>query len=1017
MKKAVFFSVLVGAMTLAGADVVNIDFAKRPRMTSICEGNTVIHYHGNPASFVLGGPSKIGEKSGFRVNAKAFQDFELDIKNLRWSHPSAKGGHQTEILLFNSLKQGYVLAFAAGNLTIYRQDAPGKRTELKKFPKLWSGGKDMTVKRMLKLCRKGNVWTLTISGVKTEMTFEEAQYPELDTFAMTYRVFVHGFSCFLDGIKITVPDTASKGAQALFFDPWKLANSPAAAWVNSFKKAGIAVERYDGELYKLDHSGISALVLPGVSIADSDLRGVLEYLRNGGNVILWGAPEWNSETPAGHRFQERILGCPAPRPRSCFNLRSISEVKLNLPQQKEYSLSLIPRDNTIEKQTLEAGVEVIDFWQANYKAKNWIQRWDIFTGSPLQMSVHHSGEFAGAKVIYVGLPEEMRTAELLKSLLEQFKKPRRQKIAYIGARELTRENFFNYPGMVAGPLCFRGYNYLDDPIFDEDMRNAGFQFAMYCIPWLYEEKDGEVVNWKQLDEIVNKMAAKGMKVMLDPYPFNFNPKSFKWLFGKDLPYNPAVEARWLKAMGDIARRYKNNPTVAAMWCSPYTHTADFKVGSTPEMRKYWAEYLKNVKKYSIDDINKRYRLAIKSYDELMFPKEDKSKPYNIGPEWEDYLAFHAYACQEFLRKTIRTIRKEVPEMPLAIRGTHMDPALQMAVAAEFRNVSVHIECIETSVDTEGYFRSLALNYNVPVTAENGWPKAAPAAIKSAFGNLMLGNYPVFLYSFGGPRWLRQNYPEFRRYAVIRQEMSDAAYVKPEVGLVLPDTTLYGGRPATFFAVEKLPALVLTMERSGVPFFSISSYLPKLDGLKLLLDAGHNRIYTRRSLEVFKRFVKNGGTYITFVTSGKYAFDGGMDFFETMGIPRKSGVHTLGNGKIVVLDDVKQYQDYAKLSEMLELYGAKPAVKLNKSVCNALFADGGRKYLVLHNKRRELVGSYFTESRHPKVLAETESAELVIKPCFTFSKALLVPEKRVLPVKDGAVKLTLLPTDTAVLLFE
>ena len=1017
MKKSVLFSILLGALTLAGGDVVNIDFAKRPRMTSTCEGSTVIHYHGNPASLVLGGPSKTGEKSGFRVNAKAFQDFELDIKNLRWSHPFAKGGHQTEIQLFNSLKQGYVFAFTAGNLTVYRQDAPGKRTELKKFPKLWNAGKDMTIKRMLKLTRRGKMWTLTISGVEKKMTFDDVQYPELDTFAMTYRVFVHGFSCFLDGIKITVPDTASKGAKALFFDPWKQKNSPVATWVNTSKKAGISIDRYDGELYKLDFAGTAALVLPGVSIADSDLAGVLEYLRNGGNVILWGTPEWNSGTPSGHRFQERILGCPAPRPRTCFNLRSVSEVKLDIPQKKEYSISLIPRDNTIEKQTLEAGVEVRDLLLANYKAKNWIQKGDIFTGTPLQMTVHHSGEFAGAKVIYVGLPEEMRSAELLSSLLELLKKPFPWKFSYVGARELTRENFFNYPGMVAGPLCFRGYNYLDDPIFDEDMKNAGFLFAMYCIPWLYEEKNGEVVNWKQLDEVVNKMAAKGLKVMLDPYPFNFNPKSFKWLFGKDLPYNPAVEARWLKAMGDIARRYKNNPTVVAMWCSPYTHTADFKVGSTSEMRKYWAEFLKNVKKYSIADINKRYDLAIKSYDGIPFPEVDKNKPYNIGPMWEDYLDFHAFACQEFLRKTIRTIRKEVPEMPLAIRGTHMDPALQMAVAAEFRNVSAHIECIETSVDTEGYFRSLALNYNIPVTAENGWPKASPAAIKAAFGNLMLGNYPVFLYSFGGPRWLRQNYPEFRRYAVIRQEMANAHYVKPEVGLVLPDTTLYGGRPATFFAVEKLPALVLTMERSGVPFFSVSSYLPKLDGLNVLLDAGHNRIYTRRSLDVFKRFVSDGGTFITFVTSGKYAFDGGKDFFETLNIPCKKGVFKVGKGKVIVLDDVKSYQDHFKLSAMLAEYGARPYVKLNAPVCNALFEDGTRKYLVLHNKTRKMVGSYFTESVHRKTVRALKAVELEIKPQFAFQRVRMLPEKNELAVSNGIVKLTLKTSDTAVLLFE
>ena len=1015
MKKFPFLLLFVCSLSLTAAELVNIDFAKHPRLPSICEGNTVVHYH--KKSLVLGGPSKTGEKAGFRLNTANFSDFELNITDLRWSHPNAKGGHQTEILLLNDLQQGFVLAFSAGNLTIFRQDAPEKRTEIKKFPKLWNSGKDMIVKRMLNLSRQGAAWQLAITGIEKPMSFQDAHYPQLNSCSMTYRVFIHGFACWLDGIKLTVPDTDNKGAQALFFDPWKNSSCPVAQTVKAFQASKLPVGKYDGDLYKLSPDNANTLILPAISLANSDLRGVLDYLRNGGKVILWGAPQWNLTTPAGHRFQERILGSPVPRPRICFNFRLTEKVNVAVPQQKELLLSILPLNNTIEKQTLEYGVETVNLALADYKAKNWIQRPDTFTGTPLQMLIHHQGEFAGAKIIYAGLPENMLTAELLQSLLTQLNKPVPVKSSFVGARELTRENFFLYPGMVAGPLCFRGYNYLDDPIFNEDMKNAGFLFAMYCIPWLYEEKDGEVVDWKRLDEIVSKMAAKGFKLMLDPYPFNFNPKSFKWLHGKDLAYSPAVEPVWLKALAKVARRYKDNPAVVAMWCSPFTHTGDFIVGKTPAMREAWINYLRNVKKYSLADINRRYGLSLANFSDIPFPKEDKSKPYNIGPEWSDYLDFHIHTYQEFLRKSIRAIRKEVPEMPLAIRCAYVDPAPAMAAAAEFPNVSAHIECIETTVDTEGYFRSLALNFNIPVTAENGWPKASPTAIKTAFADLMLGNYPVFLYSFGGPRWLRQNYPELRRYAVIRQEMAKAVYAKPELGLIIPDTTLYGSRPANFFAVEKLPALVLAMEQSGVPFYGVSATLPKLNGLKLLLDAGHNNIYTRQTLETFKHFVKNGGTFITFVHSGKYAFDGGKDFFDTMNIPRQSGVYASGKGKIVVLDDVRPYQTHAKLTDLLKKYGAKPYVTLNAPVCNALFTDNNRKYLVLHNKNRQVVGSFFTESIHDKTVANLKPLSLSIKPHFKFKKVRLLPEGRELITADGTVKITLPPTDTMVLCFE
>ena len=236
-------------------------------------------------------------------------------------------------------------------------------------------------------------------------------------------------------------------------------------------------------------------------------------------------------------------------------------------------------------------------------------------------------------------------------------------------------------------------------------------------------------------------------------------------------------------------------------------------------------------------------------------------------------------------------------------------------------------------------------------------------------------------------------------------------------MVLSDTTLYGSRPANFFAVEKLPGLVLTMERSGVPFWGVSSAVPKLDGLNVLLDAGQNRIYTRSALEIFRRFVEKGGTFITFTTSGKYAFDGGKDFFETLNIPRKQGVFKAGKGKVVVLGNVKEYQDHAKLAALLAKYGVKPYVKLNAPVCNALFADGARKYLVLHNKKRKLVGSYFTESGHDKAAASLKPVELLITPAFPFRRVWLLPEKKPLAVSNGKVKLTQPPLDTTVLLFE
>ena len=67
-----------------------------------------------------------GEKAGIRLASPApFAGFTLKLGNFHWSHNAPQGGHPTEILLLNSLKQGYVVALRSGELTFFRQDAPG----------------------------------------------------------------------------------------------------------------------------------------------------------------------------------------------------------------------------------------------------------------------------------------------------------------------------------------------------------------------------------------------------------------------------------------------------------------------------------------------------------------------------------------------------------------------------------------------------------------------------------------------------------------------------------------------------------------------------------------------------------------------------------------------------------------------------------------------------------------------------------------------------------------------------
>lgn len=1023
------FLLLLACGGLPAAALIDESFRTLEALENICEERTVIMP--GESGLILGGPGSKGEKAGIRLASPApFAGFTLKLGNFHWSHNAPQGGHPTEILLLNSLKQGYVVALRSGELTFFRQDAPGQRTELGRCGGLWAAGTGFTVPREFTVSRTENGrWNLGFSGIDRTLAAEDNRYRNLNSVSLTYGVYIHGYSANLGSVLLCREEKTGRehGGGVAFFDPWggSAASGPAACAAEALRKAGLRVRLISGGGERPAFDAAGCLIVPGAALADRDLEAVLDYLRSGGRLLIWGEIDWELGSPAGRRFCERILGTVrAPRSRQCSPLALT-------PEGEQYpglraldgfapgSLALLPLDNSIEKQTLLPQVETVNLAEAVYDGRNWVQQPDRFRGTPLQLSIHRGGEFAGSRVLYAALPLKPESADfapVMKALLECLDRPAGP-YAEEGPRSagLNRRNFFRYPGAVMGALCFANFRYLGDPVFDEDLDLAEMQVVCYCIPWLVEPRDGEIVDWERLDEIVAGVGRKGKKLMLDPYPSNFNWKAFRWV-PDDAVYQPEFERKYLDAMRRIALRYKENPVLVAMWCTPHTHSADFAVYRTPENHRFWTDYLRTVKKLSLPELNRRYGLSLKSFDEVPFPEEDAQLPYNIGPLWSDYVDFHVYSYQNFLRRTIRTIRDVIPELPLTIRSAFMDPALSMAVAAEFPNVATHIECLETSINTEGFYRSYALGFGIPITGENGWPKASPAATRMALADFLLGNYAALTYSFDGIRWARASFPEFREVALVRREMAGARYPQPQLGLLLPDSTLYSSRPANFFSIEKLPSLEFTLEQMTCPFVGVSSELPRLDKIRVLLDTGTNRVFSPQLKRELAAFLRRGGVFVGFPESGKYTRDGSVGFLESLKLPAEPGEYAVGSGKVILLPGVKE-QSCDSLRKLFRRLGLKSPVAIDVPVCNALFEKGDTRYLVLFDKRRELVGSFFRESTHDAETAKLPALELTVAPEFEFSEVRDAVTNAPYPVRDGRIRVKLPPARFLVLRFE
>ncbi len=676
------------------------------------------------------------------------------------------------------------------------------------------------------------------------------------------------------------------------------------------------------------------------------------------------------------------------------------------------------------------------------RERNWIFLEDIFKSSVLQVQHHADGPYAGARIAISGLPLEGDSpanpqsgvfAELTGRVLAALDEPvpavpastewydRYGAGEFVNRPELTRENFFHYPGLALGTLCFGGYSFFEETPFVEDLEDGQFNFVCYCIPWKHHAAEGEeVVDWERLEWLIAESKRIGFKLMLDGYPAMFEWGHYPWRQGI-VGAHPGFKARYLDALKKIARRVKDEPTVVAMWATSHTGDADF--GSftndkTPELLAVWHDYLRD--KYgTIDKLNAAYDTEYTDFDQVQRPQPGKPGEYNIGKIWHDLLDCHIKTYQAYLRECIETIRSEAPDMPLTVRGAFIDFALTLDVIREYPDIATHCECVETTYDTEAYFRGLSRGFNTYITAENGWPKCPPAALAVSMADYLMGNYSAWTYSFAGPRWVREMQPALQQLAVVREQMGVTEYpTETEIGLLTGDTTLYACNAPSFLNIEKLPHLQPVMEQSGYPFVATSAQFPILEGRKVLLDDGTNRIFTPETRDALIEWLRDGGILIGFPFTGEFSFDGSESFRSVLDLPAGAGEFAIGKGRVIQLEEVPAADPeiITGIFDSLELFqpfGIYPLVH-NATV----YGRDGKVYLICFDKPQNIWSGFFTESRYAGEIAKVSEKQIIeIRPEIPFTRAVELFTGEELVVENGVIRMELPRFKNRVICFE
>ena len=676
---------------------------------------------------------------------------------------------------------------------------------------------------------------------------------------------------------------------------------------------------------------------------------------------------------------------------------------------------------------------------AHYRKKNWIQQEDRFTGRPMVLLSHRAGPFAGARVLFSGVPNDPRSilhpshpafAAVAVSCLRHLVASRPERMPtspppFDGRPPLARDDYFTYPGPVFMPIHFGGV-VPTDVTFWQDMKLGGFNAIHAGIAWKIEADDsGNVIDWRPMDRVLAEAGKRGYRVVFDPYVFNWD--RFRAWTGDRSIHNTLFRDRFAKAMGELARRYSDEQTLVALYATPHTHTYNLHVDGSTAGRAAWRRFVRKTLGFPLERASRRYGVPLDSWENLPLPKPTTDKPFNIGPLWSDYLRFHHGAYHAFMRHVIETIRSAAPAMPILLRGPYLEVAINMKIAAEFANVAAHCECIETSADIEGYHRSLGLRFGVPISAENGWPKSRAGPLRAALADYLMGGYRDFQYAFSGPAWARPSIEDLHDAQKAAHVLRPAKYPRANLALLIPDTTLWASRPPNFFSMQKRPHLEFAMERSGLRFEAVSAHYPRLDGLDIIVDDGGNDVLTASCRDALAAWVRAGGTLVVFAHTGAYILDdskptlaGALNVKFT---PRPGATHEIvraGKGRVVVLHAVPKEEDVVsvdRFERLLRELGAVRDVRIRPRVNNACFIDKEKTYLVIFNKSRKHVGAFFRES----TLAEAETAlpdlVLTIKPGFQFKSAKDVISDEMLGSHDGEIGIRLPATRWKVIEFD
>jgi len=664
---------------------------------------------------------------------------------------------------------------------------------------------------------------------------------------------------------------------------------------------------------------------------------------------------------------------------------------------------------------LEQNFPWVDFESlltVDYNSRNWVFLDRPFIGSLISMFTHHAGEYAGSRMIFASMstsgnsifnPNSGVFDYLITSLVKKASEKVKVDSSIAKIKEMpfkvTRENFFHNDQKIMGGLNFGSVDF-SDPDNVYAVRRMGYNCMLIGIPWLNEKnKEGYYIDWEKTDKIIKEAEKINFGIIFDPYPFGWD--RFAWSTMHDgkragyaSVYNKTFRDTFAEQMVALVKRYKNSPSLVAVFATPDTSQTCFTYPDDSEVTKdAWKEF---AKEHNLKD--------------TLPSKPAKSGGLALTPENEMYIDFWYEHMDDFISKTIDGVRSVTPEMPILLRGGYLDAAQSFKFASNYKNIGPYCECIETSIDVENYYRGLSITYNTTIGGENGWPKERKAPLRMAMANLLLGGYKYYLFSFESVPFAKPGTLEFEDLSKVWGNVINAKRIEGNTAILLPDSTLWTSFNLGFLEVEGRPNNGYLMERLGIPYGAVSAYfLDNIDNLKVIVDTGCNDVFTAPSREKLINWIKNGGTLVGYSFTGRFDMSGkDISLAKELGLTFEPGEYSVGKGKVIILSKVPSVDaDANMLIDAIKAGNGKTEIVTDKPINSTAYTKGNSVYYAFFNKSKDQVGSFFSEQNIEYVEKNIlKDVILTIDVPKGKTKAIELCTGKVLKIENGKVKLTI-----------